>query len=248
MPREPGSGRQQEVYQFIKLNPGTHLREIQRRLSVSSMGNLEYHIVTLQKLKLVVENTEGGYKRYYPTHGAVLNKKLLALLRQKNPRRIALLILENMRKSGCLDIDYGNEIAVDGGDPGGDGDDGVDTEELEESNHDQTAQIHDPTRGTPPTPHPAPLNPSAPFPPSKNDVEKCGLTPFDLMGELGLKPSALSYYLSKMRKQEVLRKEKIGKNVFYVLVKPEEVLQTLISYRESFMDRLVNSFMEGWGL
>ena len=68
------------------------------------------------------------------------------------------------------------------------------------------------------------------------------------MGELGLKPSALSYYLSKMRKQEVLRKEKIGKNVFYVLVKPEEVLQTLISYRESFMDRLVNSFMEGWGL
>jgi len=68
------------------------------------------------------------------------------------------------------------------------------------------------------------------------------------MGELGLKPSALSYYLSKMRKQEVLRKEKVGKNVFYVLKKPEEVLQTLISYRESFMDRLVNSFMEGWGL
>ena len=107
MTREPGSGRQQEVYQFIKQNPGTHLREIQRRLSVSSMGNLEYHIVMLKKLKLVVENIDGGYKRYYPAHGAVLNKKLLALLRQKNPRRISLLILENMRKNGCFDIENG---------------------------------------------------------------------------------------------------------------------------------------------
>lgn len=203
MPQEPGSARQQEVYQFIKLNPGTHLREIQRRLSISSMGNLEYHIIMLKKLKLVVENTEGGYKRYYPAHGAVKNKKLLALLRQKNPRRIALLILEHMRKNGCLDID---------------GEDG--------NNNDQVP------RHTPPS----------------HDAEKCGLTPYDLMGELALKPSALSYYLSKMRKQDVLRKEKVGKNVFYVLERPEEVLQTLISYRESFMDRLVNSFMEGWGL
>jgi len=67
--------------------------------------------------------------------------------------------------------------------------------------------------------------------PNKNEAETCGMTPYDLMGELGLKPSALSYYLSKMRKQGVLRKEKVGKNVFYVLVRPEEVLQTLISYR-----------------
>jgi len=82
----------------------------------------------------------------------------------------------------------------------------------------------------------------------KKNSAGCGLTPYDLMGELGLKPSALSYYLSKMRKQGVLRKEKVGKNCFYMLKNPEEVLQTLISYRESFMDRLVNSFMEGWGL
>ena len=132
MPHQPGSGRQQEVYQFIKLNPGTHLREIQRRLSISSMGNLEYHIIILKKLKLVVENTEGGYKRYYPAHGAVLNKRLLALLRQKNPRRIALLLLENMRKNGCLSIEHEgenkDEEAAGGGDAGGDGDEEGDKE------------------------------------------------------------------------------------------------------------------------
>ena len=219
MPKEPGSGRQQEVYQFIKLNPGTHLREIQRRLSVSSMGNLEYHIVTLKKLKLVVVNTEGGYKRYYPAHDAVKNKKLLALLRQKNPRRIALLILESMRKSGCFDIENGGE---QGGEQESDhGSSSLEGMDVSNSLEAETLPV---------------------------DPEACGVTPFELMGELGLKPSALSYYLSKMRKQDVLRKEKVGKNVFYVLVRPEEVLQTLISYRESFMDRLVNSFMEGWGL
>ncbi len=225
----PGQGRQQEVYQFIKLNPGTHLREIQRRLSVSSMGNLEYHITMLKKLKLVVESTEGGYKRYYPSHGAILNKKLLALLRQKNPRRIALLILESMRKNGCLPIEHNqSEIAST----------------FNASHTSPPPQFPEVSRiettATPQTtPSPPPLLP---------DPEKCGLTPYDLMGELGLKPSALSYYLSKMRKQGILRKEKVGKNVFYVLEKPEEVLQTLISYRESFMDRLVNSFMESWDL
>ena len=79
-------------------------------------------------------------------------------------------------------------------------------------------------------------------------VKECGSTPFELMGELGLSPSALSYYLSKLRKQGVLRKEKQGKNVFYVVEEPKEALKLIISYRESFTDSLVNSFMDAWGL
>lgn len=195
------AGRQKEIFHFIKKNPGTHLRELQRRLSVSSMGNLEYHIVTLQKLKLVVERTEGGYKRYYPVHGAVANKELLAFLRQKTPRRIVILILEKMRKDGCLEL-------------------GVEDE------------------GFPCDPEQA----------GEKQGPDCGMTPFELMGELGLSPSALSYYLSKMRKKGVLKKEKHGKNVFYVVEKPDEVLKLIISYREGFMDGLVDSFMDAWGL
>lgn len=205
--RKELAGRQKELYQFIGKNPGLHLRELQRRLEVSSMGNLEYHIQMLEKLKLIVEKTEGGYKRYYPVHGAVKNKELLALLRQKMPRRIVILIIEKMRQQGCL------EMARLAGESAGE-------EEAEGAGKEDLLQ----------------------------GVKECGSTPFELMGELGLSPSALSYYLSKLRKQGVLRKEKQGKNVFYVVEEPQEALKLIISYRESFTDNLVNSFMEAWGL
>ena len=198
------AGRQKELFHFIEKNPGLHLRELQRRLSVSSMGNFEYHIQILHKLKLVMERTEGGYKRYYPVHGAVKNKALLALLRQKLPRRIVILIIEKMRQQGCL------ELAKLSGDA---------------AEEDETAAKEKPA-----------------------GAKECGSTPFELMGELGLSPSALSYYLSKLRKQGVLKKEKQGKNVFYVLEEPKEALKLIISYRESFTDGLVNSFMDAWGL
>ena len=200
MKKKEPAGRQKEIFHFVQKNPGTHLRELQRRLSVSSMGNLEYHIRVLEKLKLVVERREGGYKRYYPVHGAVKNKELLALLRQKVPRRITILILKKMRKSGHLELEDESE---------------PDPEEKKNK---------------------------------EPDPADCGATPFELMGELGLSPSALSYYLSKMRKSKVLRKEKQGKNVFYVVEEPQEALKLIISYRESFTDSLVNSFMEAWGL
>jgi len=208
------AGRQKELFHFIRKNPGTHLRELQRRLSVSSMGNLEYHIVTLQKLNLVVEKREGGYKRYYPVHGAVANKELLALLRQKIPRRIAIFILESMRKQGHFTIGENGE-----------------GEERTGNEEDGKKPPDDPEKAG-----------------EEQTPADCGMTPFELMGELGLSPSALSYYLSKMRKKGVLRKEKQGKNVFYIVEKPEEVLKLIISYREGFMDGLVDSFMEAWGL
>ena len=212
-------GRQQEVFRFIRLNPGVHLREIQRRLSVSSMGNLEYHIHTLEKLDLIVERTEGGCKRYYPAHGRVKNKKLLALLRQKVPRRIALLILEKMRSAGCLVI----------GEPDGDDSAPPDQAHTEEA---QPDAAKDAAQGSK----------------SVSDPVSCGVTPLELMGELDISPSALSYHLSKMRKQGVLRKEKQGKNVYYLVMDPQEVLRIIVSYRESFTDGLVNSFMAARGL
>ena len=195
--------RQKEILLFIEKNPGTHLREVQRRLSISSMGNLEYHIHKLYKLNLIVEKKVSGYKRYYPFKRAVKNKELLALMRQKIPRRIALLILEKMRKKGNLKI-----------------------ENKSKNNISKQKTISN----------------------DVNDFTENGLTPFELMGELGLSPSALSYYLSKMRNKGILTKEKQGKNVFYIARNPEELLKVIILYRESFMDNLVNSFMETWGL
>jgi len=189
-------GRQQEVFRFIKLNPGVHLREIQRRLSIPSMGNLGYHIGILIRLNLIVEQNEGGYKRYYPVQGRVKNKKLLALLMQKLPRRVVTLILDRMLCGGCLEI--------------GDTNDAVGKE--------------------------------------KPDISSCGVTPVELMAELGLSSPALSYHLSKLYKMGVLRKEKQGKKVYYLVVDPEETIRLMVRHSPSFTDRLVNSIMAAWGV
>ena len=220
-------GRQQEVFQFIKQNPGVHLREMQRRLEVSSMGNLEYHIVTLKRLNLILEETEGGYNRYYPVQGRVKNKKLLALLMQKIPRRIALLILDRMREGGCLEIrdqDMGAGEENSGSEPNA-----RTIEELAELD----------------TVRPEPNNSGGGEEP---DFISCGVTPLELMDELNLSSPALSYHLSKMYKQGILRKEKHGKNVYYTIVDPEEILRLIVSYHQSFTDGLVSSLMAGWGL
>ena len=177
------------------------------------MGNLEYHISILKKLDLIVEESHGGYKRYYPVKGKVRNKKLLSILMQKVPRRIAILMLEKMRAGGYLEIGgliSNNSIHVVTGneDP--------DAKKLQ--------------RDTLP------------------DIVSCGTTPLELMEELDLSSPALSYHLSKMYKQGILRKEKQGKNSYYLIVDPEEVLRLIVSYEQSFTDGLVSSLMAGWGL
>jgi len=229
-------GRQQEVFQFIRLNPGVHLREMQRRLSVSSMGNLEYHITILKRLNLIMEETEGGYKRYYPVQGRVKNKKLLALLMQKVPCRIALLVLDRMRINGCLEMggterDGREETSILDNDPAGndpEADDGIQDDRG-------SREVRTEITGSEPGDR-------------ERDIVSCGVTPLELMEELGLSSPALSYHLSKMHKLGVLGKEKQGKKVYYLVVDPEEVLRIIVSYQQSFTDGLVTSLMAGWGL
>lgn len=82
------------VYDFIRSNPGSHMREIQRRLDMT-LGNLEYHLRYLERHEMVSVR-EGGYKRYYVKHGVgAEDQELLALLRQTIPRRIAIVLLLN---------------------------------------------------------------------------------------------------------------------------------------------------------
>jgi len=83
------------VYEFIKNNPGTHMREIQRRLRMP-IGLLKFHIQYLLKHEIITERPERYYKRYYLT-GTLgsLDKDALAALRQQYPRRIILFLLEH---------------------------------------------------------------------------------------------------------------------------------------------------------
>jgi predicted transcriptional regulator len=61
-----------------------------------------------------------------------------------------------------------------------------------------------------------------------------------------LKLSKISYYLSKLVDKGILTKKKSGRNVYYSIIDEEEVANVLISYKPTFLDALVESFIEAW--
>jgi predicted transcriptional regulator len=87
--------KRSEVLEFIKTNPGTHLREIKRRLNIA-MGTVQYHIQTLEKEKTIISRRKGPYKRFYPNY--IFKEKqqeILDILSQETEREILLYLIQN---------------------------------------------------------------------------------------------------------------------------------------------------------
>jgi predicted transcriptional regulator len=82
------------IFAAVRDAPGVHFRELQRLLGMS-VGQLEYHLHTMEcdgQLKAVEERY---YKRYYTPEVDSRDKDLLAVLRQENPRRILMHVMLN---------------------------------------------------------------------------------------------------------------------------------------------------------
>ncbi len=88
-----GLERRRKVYQLIRSHPGLHMRELERRLPIS-LGDLRYHLDYLEREGLISSKSDGFRKAYFSVRGfSVLDRDLLALLRQRSPRRIILHLL-----------------------------------------------------------------------------------------------------------------------------------------------------------
>jgi len=68
----------------------------------------------------------------------------------------------------------------------------------------------------------------------------------DISRNLNLKNQTILYHIKKMESSGILLTEKEGKNVFYFIKDPELVSRTLIKYKESFSDKIVERFIEFW--
>lgn len=55
-----------QIYGFIQANPGTHYNFIKRALNLKN-GTLAYHLNVLEDEKLIRSQTDGFYRRFYPT-------------------------------------------------------------------------------------------------------------------------------------------------------------------------------------
>jgi predicted transcriptional regulator len=158
------------VYDCITRFPGIHLREIQRKLDMP-MGLLEFHLLYLERNRLVGVEHEEHYKRYYQSKSGIekKNKKLLSMLRQDIPRRIMVNLLEQ-----------------------------------DHSSHS------------------------------------------DILKHFDISPSTLSFHLKKLVKAKILDREKQGRVRYYTLLERDTVMETLITYQESFMDEVVDRFADVW--
>jgi DNA-binding transcriptional ArsR family regulator len=80
------------IYNYIRDNPGLHLRELSRRLNLTYY-NANYHINYLKKLGMVSIKSDNSYSRIYAVNQIGSNEKnILNIMRQKTPRRILIFM------------------------------------------------------------------------------------------------------------------------------------------------------------
>jgi predicted transcriptional regulator len=80
------------IYNFVKENPGLHMRELQRQLEIP-LSTLEYHLDYLEKKAILSQEDDRRYCRYFAEDYSDYEKKLLSALRQRRLREIILLVL-----------------------------------------------------------------------------------------------------------------------------------------------------------
>jgi predicted transcriptional regulator len=68
----------------------------------------------------------------------------------------------------------------------------------------------------------------------------------ELSQAVGLSPSTISWNLNKLVEAGIIERVKIGRISTFTIVDPSAVYELLICYKESFLDTLVDGFIEMW--
>ena len=56
--------RRRDIYDFVKKNPGFHMRGLQRQLEMP-LASLEYHLDYMVRKNVLLKEIDGRYTRYY---------------------------------------------------------------------------------------------------------------------------------------------------------------------------------------
>lgn len=84
-----------KIFEYVQSHPGCHFRAIYRDMKLPT-GVVSYHLKYLENKEMMVSKKSAGYRRYYIRDAIKKeDKKLFALLRQKNPREIIMFVLLN---------------------------------------------------------------------------------------------------------------------------------------------------------
>jgi predicted transcriptional regulator len=82
------------IYDLIVKNPGLHLSKISELLNMR-ISLVEYHVIFLERNKIISSVKETGFVRYYIAgESGIKDKKILSLLRREIPLKIVLILLK----------------------------------------------------------------------------------------------------------------------------------------------------------
>ena len=88
-----------KIYNHILKFPAIHKRELARELKIP-LSTLDYHLHYLEKRGLITIQLDGTYVRYHASRDlGIKEKEILAILRQKVPRKILMYLLLQMQSS-----------------------------------------------------------------------------------------------------------------------------------------------------
>lgn len=88
------SENRQRIYEFIKNNPGAHLRMICRELELA-MGATQHHLAILEQSGRIKSKRFNLHRHYYAAEVLDIQHALLAFLRQETARDIVLYLIEH---------------------------------------------------------------------------------------------------------------------------------------------------------
>ncbi len=88
------SENRQRIYEFIKNNPGAHLRMICRELELA-MGATQHHLAILEKSGRIKSKRFNLHRHYYAAEVLDIQHALLAFLRQETARDILIYLIEH---------------------------------------------------------------------------------------------------------------------------------------------------------
>ncbi len=77
-------------------------------------------------------------------------------------------------------------------------------------------------------------------------LEKKKANALDIANTLGISPSTLSWYLKQLTEKNVITQKKKGRFRYYSVVDREKIMKYLIMHRSSFLDEIVDRFIEAW--
>jgi len=67
-----------------------------------------------------------------------------------------------------------------------------------------------------------------------------------IVQELNLSSSTISWYLNRLEEMGVVTREKTGAGLSFQVAKSQELTRILSTYKLSFLDNAVNTFLDTW--